>query len=79
MEHLQLLVDRRASAQALGISLRTLDYMIEHGELAARRVGRRVLIPRAALELFARRDHRSHDRTKRRNTVRKASENGAKD
>lgn len=79
MEHLQLLVDRRASAQALGISLRTLDYMIERGELPARRVGRRVLIPRAALELFARHDHGSPERAKRPNAIGKASENAEKD
>lgn len=54
-----LLLARREAAKALGICLRMLDYLIERGELPARRVGRRVLIPRAALEKFARRDHGS--------------------
>ena len=52
----QLLIGRREAAEALGICLRQLDYMIERGELPVRRIGRRVLIPRAALEQFVRRD-----------------------
>lgn len=49
----QLLINRKEAAHALGISLRLLDYMIAHGEVAVRRVGRRVLIARAELEKFA--------------------------
>lgn len=49
----QLLVGRHEAAAALGISLRSLDYNIARGELAVRRIGRRVLITRQELEQFA--------------------------
>ena len=49
-----LLIGRHEAATVLGVSLRTLDYLIERGELPARRVGRRVLISRSELEKFAR-------------------------
>ena len=48
-----LLLGRKEAASALGICLRMLDYMIAHGEVVVRRVGRRVLIPRTELERFA--------------------------
>lgn len=54
-----LLISRREAAIALGVCLRTLDYLIARGELPARRLGRRILIPRSALEQFVRRDHAS--------------------
>jgi len=49
----RLLFARRESAAILNISVRELDYRIARGELAVRRVGRRVLIPRTELEKFA--------------------------
>ena len=52
-----LLLSRRKAAAMLSISLRTLDYLIARKEIVVRRVGSRVLIPCAALENFARRDH----------------------
>lgn len=52
-----ILVGRKRATAYLDISLRTLDYVISAKELRAFRVGRRVLIPRAELEKFARRDH----------------------
>jgi excisionase family DNA binding protein len=52
-----ILMSKRDAARALSISLRTLDNLIASKELAVRRVGRRCLIPRTALEAFARRDH----------------------
>lgn len=48
-----LLLGRKEAAAALGICLRMLDYKIAQGEVAVRRVGRRVLIPRMELEKFA--------------------------
>lgn len=53
----KLLYDRREAAAALSISTRTLDYFLANGRLKARRVGRKVLIPRAELLRFAREDH----------------------
>jgi excisionase family DNA binding protein len=53
----QILLSKRESARLLGISLRLLDTLIAAKEIAVRRVRRRVLVPRRALEEFARRDH----------------------
>lgn len=48
-----LLISRREAASLLGLSLRTLDYLVAQREIRVRRVGRRVLVPRHALEMFA--------------------------
>jgi excisionase family DNA binding protein len=48
-----LLVSRREAAALLGLSLRMLDYLVARREISVRRVGRRVLVPRHALEMFA--------------------------
>jgi excisionase family DNA binding protein len=53
----QILLSRREAARALSISLRTLDSLVSSKQLPVRRIGRRSLIPLAALEQFARRDH----------------------
>jgi excisionase family DNA binding protein len=53
----KILVTRTDAAKLLSLSLRSLDYLIARRELPARRVGRRVLISRGALEDFALRDH----------------------
>lgn len=48
---------KQEAAQMLGVSLRTIDRLIALKELQVRRLGRRVLIPRAALESLMHRDH----------------------
>ena len=53
----KLLFTRKESAEILSISIRQLDYLLSAGSLPSRRLGRKRLIPRAALEVFARRDH----------------------
>ena len=45
---------RREVAGALGLSLNAIDAAIQRKEIPATRVGRRVLIPRAALERLLR-------------------------
>lgn len=50
----QILLSRRDAAIALGVSLRTLDYLISRGELRARPIGRRKMVARIELERFAR-------------------------
>jgi excisionase family DNA binding protein len=55
----KLLHTRNEAAHLLSVSLRQIDYLVGNGILPSRRVGRRRLIPRSALEQFARRDHES--------------------
>jgi excisionase family DNA binding protein len=52
-----LFASRKDGANFLGLSVRTIDYAIERGLLRVRRIGRRVLIPKAELERFAAKDH----------------------
>jgi excisionase family DNA binding protein len=52
-----LLVSKRDAAALLGVCLRSIDNYIAAKELPCRRLGKRVLIPYAALVAFARRDH----------------------
>jgi len=56
MSH-KILFSKKEAAQALSISLRSLEYLIARKELATRHIGKRVLVPIAALQQFARRDH----------------------
>ena len=53
----KLLCSKKETADALGISLRTVDNLIDRKELTVRRIGRRVLVPASELERFTRRDH----------------------
>jgi len=47
---------RREAADALRVSLRTLDYLLAQGKLHGRRIGRRIVIPRSEVEKLLRRD-----------------------
>jgi excisionase family DNA binding protein len=53
-----LLLTRRQAASYLSLSLRSVDYLLQQKRLNARRVGKRVLIPRAECERFARTDQK---------------------
>jgi len=53
----KLLYSRRATAEALSLSIRSIDYLITAGRLPARRVGGKILIPASAVRRFAREDH----------------------
>lgn len=55
----KLLCSKKETADALGVSLRTVDNLIGRKELGVRRVGRRVLIPAKELERFTRYDHQT--------------------
>lgn len=41
----------------LGISVRTVEYLLSQQKLVSRRIGRRVLVPFSSLESFAQSDH----------------------
>jgi hypothetical protein len=53
----KLLYSRRDTAEALSLSIRSIDYLITTGRLSARRVGGKILIPASAVRRFAREDH----------------------
>ena len=53
----KLLYSRRDTAEALSLSIRSIDYLITTGRLPARRVGGKILIPASAIRRFAREDH----------------------
>jgi len=48
----QILLSKRQAAQALSISIRTLDKLIHSKRLPVHKIGRRVLISRASMERF---------------------------
>jgi len=52
-----ILLSRAKAAFLLGVSIRSVDYLISKNELPARRIGRRVLVPYSSLLAWARRDH----------------------
>lgn len=52
-----VLLSRHDAARALGISLRSLAYLIAAKRLPTRRIGRRVLIPTGAVQRYAMADH----------------------
>jgi excisionase family DNA binding protein len=49
-----LLLSKQEAARLLGLSIRSLEHLISSKEIPTRRIGRRVLITRSALESFAR-------------------------
>jgi hypothetical protein len=59
----KLLYSRRDTAEALSLSIRSIDYLITTGRLTARRVGGKILIPASAVRRFAREDHPDSVRT----------------
>lgn len=57
MEVEKFLFKRAEAAFSIGVSVRSVDYLIAKGELATRRVGSKVLVTRESLRLFARGHH----------------------
>jgi excisionase family DNA binding protein len=57
VEQERILLDKKATAALLSISLRSVDYLVAAGRLRPIRIGKRVLFRRSALEAFAQRDH----------------------
>lgn len=54
---LPLLVDQGRAAKMLGVSKRTISSLLRNKQLPRRKIGRRTLIPYAALLRFSRSDH----------------------
>ena len=53
----KLLYSKRDAAEALSLSVRSIDYLITTRRLPMRRVGGKVMIPATALRRFAREYH----------------------
>jgi excisionase family DNA binding protein len=53
----RLLYPRKDAAYLLGISVRSLDYLIANKQLHFQKIGKRVLIHRKELERFASTNH----------------------
>ncbi len=53
----RLLYPRRDAAHQLGISVRSLDYLVSDHQLDTRRIGKRILIPHSELVRFAKGNH----------------------
>jgi hypothetical protein len=71
----KLLYSRRDAAEALSLSIRSVDYLITAGRLATRRVGGKILIPASAVRRFAREDHPDSVRTLAQRATGQKSEN----
>ncbi|HUJ95785.1 MAG TPA: helix-turn-helix domain-containing protein [Terriglobales bacterium] len=54
MNNSKLLYSKRQAAEILSLSLRTVDNLIATKRLVVRRIGKRVLVPKEALEELAR-------------------------
>lgn len=48
---------KKEAAYSLGVSVRTVDYLIARGELGTTRIGKRVLVPREVLRRYAAGSH----------------------
>ena len=57
MQTERLLYPRKDAAFQLGISIRSLDYLVARKQLDTRRIGKKVLVPRNALVRFAGANH----------------------
>jgi excisionase family DNA binding protein len=55
--HSKLMYSKTETAQMLSISIRTVENLMTNGQLAFRKVGKRVLVPVQALIQFTKRDH----------------------
>jgi len=52
-----LLLSKQEAAHMLGLSIRSLEHLVSRGEIPTRRIGKRVLILRSAIESFAKTDN----------------------
>jgi excisionase family DNA binding protein len=55
--HSKLMYSKIETAQMLSLSIRTVENLMINGQLAFRKVGKRVLVPVQALIQFTKRDH----------------------
>ncbi len=60
-----LAVSTIEAARRLGVSPRTVATLVARKELGSRKIGRRRIVPLAALEAFLRRDHETQPGAKK--------------
>jgi excisionase family DNA binding protein len=53
----KFLFNRKEAAFSLGVSIRSIDYMIASGKLDTRQVGSKVLVTRESLRMYAKGHH----------------------
>ncbi len=53
----KFLLTIKETSTALALSERSIFWLIATGQLASRKIGRRRLVPREAVEQYAKRDH----------------------
>jgi hypothetical protein len=53
----KFLYSRKEASWSLGISTRSLDYLIGNKQLSTRKLGKKIMIPATELSRFARADH----------------------
>jgi excisionase family DNA binding protein len=58
-DRVRLLASKKEAAAMLGLSVRTIENYIRFKQLACRKIGRRTLVPVAAITRFAASDHAS--------------------
>ena len=68
----KLLYTRRDAAQALSLSVRSIDYLICTGRLPTRRIGGRILIHVTDVRRFAKSDHPGSVRVPPRGSLQEA-------
>jgi hypothetical protein len=56
----KILFDRKSAAQALSISIRSLDYFLAAQAFETRKIGRKTLITAGSLKRFAQGNHFGH-------------------
>ncbi len=65
----KILATRTEAAEALGLSVRAIDYLLAQGRLQSRKIGKRRLIPRAAIESLLVEITRESCRRRKRKTM----------
>jgi excisionase family DNA binding protein len=73
----KLMLSKSEAGQALGVSLRTIDRLISSGQIATRRIGRRVLIYRSEVEKLTRLSSQQLDKSLESGSSQKRTPNSA--
>jgi excisionase family DNA binding protein len=72
----RMLYTRREAAELLSLCVNTVDILISRGMLGSRKMGRKRLIPHAALAAFAQKNHTSIWPAKKNGKTMRAPEGG---